>query len=148
METTEAFVKSLSCSRNISLKAAPWIVASPVIYLLGYSSFGVMSAFVGSYIALSSIIYQLSTEILLTTHRISYKTGVANRIDQTINISDIRESSVRKSFISSKFGMADVLIKVTKGRDFRIRHLSLLDAQQLDKRIQTARAITQESANS
>lgn len=138
MDKSEAYVKSISCCNNIVFRSAPWILLSPAIYLVASPTYAMLSAFVGVYIAISSLVYQLSTQIHLTTHRIEYASGFVTRIKREIRFEDINSVVIRSRIFESRIGMADVLIKAIKGRDIRIMHLSKADAKKINDRYKTS----------
>ena len=72
-----------------------------------------LGAIVGTIILLSHLIVLWTTEIVVTTYRFVYKTGLISRQTQEVSLNKIEEITLRQSILGRVFGYGKLILRGT-----------------------------------
>ncbi len=79
---------------------------------LGYI-ISAISVFLGALIILGHMIYLWTTEIVVTTYRFIYKTGLISRDTKEVNLTNIEEVNLHQSIWGRVFGYGKIIMRGT-----------------------------------
>ena len=71
------------------------------------------AAFIGSWILLSHLIHLMTTEIVVTSFRFVYKTGLVSRATQEVSLNKIEETTLNQSVWGRIFGYGQLILRGT-----------------------------------
>jgi hypothetical protein len=91
------------------------------------------AAFVGAWILLNHLIILWTTEIVVTTYRFVYKTGLISRNTQEVSLNKIEEITLQQSVWGRLFGFGQLILRGTG--------VGVIELPNLDNPIETRKII-------